>query len=531
VKVTTAAEMRGIDRRAIEEYGISGVVLMEAAGAALARACVEELGGDARGKRVVAFCGKGNNGGDGFVAARHLANAGAEVMVYTAAPPEQLKGDAAAHFAPLRRMPVVVAPIEDLDADPRVRRAELVIDAILGTGASGDIEPLSPAGRCVFFLRAVADSYRATVVAADIPTGVESDTGRVGPLAVRADRTVTFAAPKPGLLSFPGAEYVGRLTVADIGIPRALLDAGSLGAELTTQDWMRGRLPARAQARDTNKGTFGTVLVVAGAAGMAGAAVLSAVSALRAGAGLVMLAVPVSLIDTCAALAPEVILRPLPESPDRTHGGTGAVKAALELAENCDSVAIGPGMTRNNAAVRFVQSFVQQVERSVVVDADGLNALADPEPPPTRQREHPTVFTPHPGEAGRLLGRSTGEVQADRMGAAREAAARYKATVLLKGARTLVAEPRGTLFFNRLGSPALATAGSGDVLTGVIGALLAQGLDGPDAARAGAYLHALAGEICAREVGPAGTLAADVRDRLPRARQLLYDEENLDHLP
>jgi NAD(P)H-hydrate epimerase len=166
-----------------------------------------------------------------------------------------------------------------------------------------------------------------------------------------------------------------------------------------------------------------------------------------------------------------------------------------------------------------------------VVDADGLNALADPEPPPTRQREHPTVFTPHPGEAGRLLGRSTGEVQADRIGAAREAAARYKATVLLKGARTLVAEPRGTLFFNRLGSPALATAGSGDVLTGVIGALLAQGLDGPDAARAGAYLHALAGEICAREVGPAGTLAADVRDRLPRARQLLYDEENLDHLP
>jgi NAD(P)H-hydrate epimerase len=261
---------------------------------------------------------------------------------------------------------------------------------------------------------------------------------------------------------------------------------------------------------------------------MAGAAVLSAVSALRAGAGLVYLAVPLSLMDSCAVLAPEVVLRPLPETPDRTHGGEGALEAALEMAKNCDSVAVGPGMTGNNVTQRFVQSFVQQVERPVVVDADGLNALAAVDPSALRARAAPTVLTPHPGEAGRLFRKSAAEVQGDRVSTVTTGAGECGATVLLKGARTLIAEPAGRLFFNRLGSPALATAGSGDVLTGVIATLLAQGLGAGDAARAGAYLHALAGEVCAREVGVVGTLATDVRDRLPRARQMLYDEENLD---
>ncbi len=533
MKVTTAEQMRAVDRRASEEYGIPSVVLMESAGVAFARACIEELGGDVRGKRVAMVCGRGNNGGDGFVAARHLANAGADVTVFLSCRPGDLKGDAAAHFAPLPAMQIPVVPLLEetdlpalLDALPHF---DLIGDALLGTGIRGPVEGI-PAR----IVGGVNDAG-VPVVAADIPSGVNADTGEVpsNGVAIQAARTVTFALPKRGLLLYPGAAHVGNLTVADIGIPRALLEDEALGAERVTLAAIRRALPRREQSRDANKGAFGTVLVLAGAAGMAGAAALTAVSALRAGAGLVMLAVPESLMDTAAVLAPEVVLKPLPETPERTHGGDGALDAALALAEKVDSVAVGPGLTRNKAAISLVQSFVQHTGAPVVIDADGLNALAEGDPEVTagrHQQGRATVLTPHPGEASRLLGRDTRTVQEDRIGAVQEIATQYGAVTLLKGARTLIAPAGGgKLYLNRPGTPALGTAGSGDVLTGVVGALLATKEHPLTATLCAAYLHALAGEIAARELGVAGVIATDVRDRLPRARQMLYESDDLDN--
>ncbi len=552
--------MRAIDRRAIEEYGIPGVCLMQSAGDALARVCIEELGGtDIHGKRVVFFCGMGNNGGDGFVAARHLADRGAHVFVLLAGKSEDLKGDAAVHFAPLRRMmpggiyeetpgrkhpmPLFGAENTEDDETARIvledgilRIAHLFVDCLLGTGARGPIDRNGAIGRYLFLLNRMRGfpPRKTPVIAADVPSGVNADTGKADYLSVRATRTVTFALPKPGLFTFPAPDYVGKLTVAAIGMPRDLLEADTLTQEVTTQDFMRLHLPRRAQTRDANKGTFGTVLVIAGSAGMAGAASLTALSALRAGAGLVVLAVPESVLDTAAALAPEAVLKTLPETANRAHGGTGALEAALALAEKADAVAIGPGMGGTNETVAFVQAFVQACQKPLLIDADGLNAVAQMTvaAPPLAGRK--VVLTPHPGEAGRLLNRDAKAIQENRLQTVRELATKWGATALLKGARTLVAEPNnddgkeGRLAFNRLGSPALATAGSGDVLTGVIAALLAYMEMPYEAARAGAYLHALAGELYDKETGSAGALATDIRDLLPRAREALYTNDHLD---
>ncbi|MBC8104852.1 MAG: NAD(P)H-hydrate dehydratase [Cytophagales bacterium] len=523
MKVATAEQMRAIDRRANEEYGIPGIVLMEAAGAALARVGVEELGGDARNKCVVVFCGKGNNGGDGFVAARYLANAGAEVFVLLTGGPSELKGDAARHYAPLRKMPIHHFDAVEPDFLAALYRADLLVDALLGTGVRGPIDPHSPMGKRLLLLSEIHLAGKTRILSADVPSGLDADTGRAAEGTVHASRTVTFALPKPGLLTYPGASYAGRITVAEIGIPEALLTSPDLNDQLTTADEMRRLLPPRAQARDANKGSFGTLLVIAGSPGMAGAACFTAISALRAGAGLVVLAVPESMLDTAAALAPEAVLKGLPETPERTHGGLGALEAALALAETADAVALGPGMAGTEKVVSFVQQFSSTAAKPLVVDADGLNALAKagPQRVAARRSEAPFVVTPHPGEMGRLMACGTKQVQEERLSMVRECATRYGVTALLKGARTLIAATDGRLAFNRGGSVVLATAGSGDVLTGVIGALLASGLDGFDAARAGAYLHALSGEWCERQIGTAGVLATEIRDSIPQARRLL----------
>jgi NAD(P)H-hydrate epimerase len=468
-------------------------------------------------------CGKGNNGGDGFVAARYLVNAGASVDVITAASPNDLRGDAAVHFQPLVAMRLHILSTDTGDV-LSTGRYDLIGDAVLGTGSKGQ-----PTGTVAALLRQMRQQTEqgVPIVSVDIPSGVASDTGEATDEAVRARRTVTFALPKPGLLTFPGAELAGRVTVADIGIPHTLLEDSSIRSDLTTADVVRMLLPRRSQGRDANKGTFGTLLVIAGSAGMAGAACLTAISALRAGLGLVMLAVPESVLDTAAALAPEAVLKALPETRERTHGGPDALQTALKLSEKVDAVAIGPGMGGTEQVVSFVQQFSRQVGKPLVVDADGLNALAKagPEMISSRQSDAPFVITPHPGEMGRLMGCDTKQVQQERLQIVRDCAAKYGVTALLKGARTLIATESGQIAFNRKGSVALATAGSGDVLTGVIGALLAIGTSGYDAARAGAYVHALSGELCEREIGASGVLATEIRDHIPQARELIYSND------
>ena len=528
MKVATAAQMRAIDTRACIELGIPRVVLMEAAGVCFARACVEEMGGLTVNLRVLIACGPGNNGGDGFVAARHLAALGARVTVFVAGRLADATGEAAIHAVPIRHIPEIKVVEIAEDAPFAISASgpfDLVGDCLLGTGAR-----LPLTGRMASLveqLNVQATDCRCPLVACDVPTGVDADRGTVTEPAIHATRTVTFGTAKPGLLFFPGAEYVGRLSVVCIGIPSVLTD--DLPTSLTMQTDLKALLPMRSESRDANKGSFGTVLVVAGSAGMAGASALSALSALRAGCGLVILAVPESLLDTAAALAPEAVLRGLPETASRAHGGLGALEAAFALAESADAVAIGPGMGSGKEVIQFIQEFVRGMSKPLVVDADGLNALARA-PVVLSERGAPTVLTPHPGELGRLMGVETSAIQVDRVAAAREAAERYGATVLLKGSRTLIAEPGGRLAINRRGTVALATAGSGDVLTGVIGALLGQKLSAFDAARAGAYLHALAGESAAGTMGNVGVLAGDVRDNLPFARQKLYEQINLDEV-
>jgi hydroxyethylthiazole kinase-like uncharacterized protein yjeF len=516
--------MRDIDRRAIETRGIPGIALMEAAGIALANACREELGGTVAGRRIAIFCGPGNNGGDGFVAARHLAADDARVTVLHTAALTDLQGDAALAAVPLKNSSSL-RRIELGGKPTLTQRYDLIIDALLGTGSRLPLTGGYP--DLVAAINDLAKASECPVIACDLPTGIDADSGKADGPAIRATRTVTFALPKPGLLLFPGAEFVGRITVANIGIPRDLY--ADLPAFLTTQDELRTLLPPRAESRDANKGAFGTLLVIAGSAGMAGASALSALSGLRAGAGLVMLALPESLIDVASVLAPEAVLRHLPETAARTHGGPGALDAALALAEKADAVAMGPGMGQNDDVARFIQEFARRVSKPLLVDADGLNALART-PDALRARTAPTALTPHPGEMGRLMNCATVDVQADRIGTVRAAAERYGVTVLLKGSRTLIAEPGGRWAINRRGTAALATAGSGDVLTGVIGAYLGQGLSAFDAARAGAYVHALAGEAAAESLGNIGVLAGDVRDHLPIARRRLYEPMKLDDL-
>lgn len=491
MRVVTATQMHEADRQAIESLAIPGVCLMQSAGEALARAC-----GTAR--RIAFLCGKGNNGGDGFVAARLLAVEGREITVLLTVDEGEIAGLAATHLAPLRASGVRVVPFPPASLSGH----DLLVDCLLGTGTRG--APRGPVAEAIV----AANASGIPLLACDLPSGVDTDTGAVPGVAIRAQRTVTFAALKPGLLLYPGAEYAGNVILAPIGLP--LLTPAT--QELTTSDWVRATLPPHAQGRDTNKGSRGRVLVVAGARGMAGAAVLTATAALRAGAGLVTLAVPESLLPIAATLAPELVLKPLPETSAGTHGGEGWQDALAPLLARNDSLALGPGLT---PLPEFVTSLLAVAPLPTVLDADGLNALSGPVPLPET-----CVFTPHPAELGRLLRVPSTDIQADRHGALRDAAERYGATVLLKGARTLVASPGSPLYYNRNGSVALATAGSGDVLSGVIAALLAQGLAATDAARCGAYWHALAGEQLA-----VGALAGEIRDALLVARAKLDSGE------
>jgi NAD(P)H-hydrate epimerase len=418
--------------------------------------------------------------------------------------PERIGGDAAVHFAAARAAGISIS----FDVEQALPPCDAVLDCLLGTGASGP-----PRGGVATALRNLRECP-APVVACDLPSGVDADTGAASEDAVRAVATLALTALKRGLLLHPGAAHAGRIVVAPIGIPSGCFPPPA--DQLATRELVREWLPKRTQHRDANKGTFGKVLVLAGSAGMAGAAVLTATAALRAGAGLVHLAVPESLLDTAATLAPEIVLHALPETPLRGHGGPGARERLLALAETVDALAVGPGLGADPASSELVHALTGETRLPLVIDADGLRAFTGMSTP-LRTDGPPPIVTPHPGEMARLRGLATSTVQADRWETTRSAAEQLGAVVLLKGARTLIGEPNGAICVNRDGSPALATAGSGDVLTGAIAALLAAGAGSGNAARAGAYLHACAGERVAEPSWPGGALARDLRDQLPAA--------------
>ena len=510
MRLVTAQEMREIDRRTIEEYGIPGLLLMENAGRSVADA-VENLLGDLRGKRVVILCGKGHNGGDGFVAARHLLRRGAVPQVFLACMPEEITGDAGVNFLIWQRLGQKFFQLATAGGLQLLKLALLqsdaVVDALYGTGFRG--KATGHAGRAIEAVNAAG----RPVVAVDLPSGLEADTGRVNGPCIRATVTVTFGLPKVGLVLEPGRQYSGRLVVADISLPPALTPETGPGRYLLTRELVSSwftRRPATA-----HKGNFGHVLVVGGSRGMVGAACLAAQGALRAGTGLVTLAVPRSLQDVAAAKLTEVMTSGLPEIPDGAVGRE-ALPVVTSLLGNKAALATGPGLGRHPETAALVRELVRTASCPVVLDADGLNAFAN-EGARLAERVAPLVVTPHPGEMGRLMGKSPAEIEADRIGNATEAARAWGAVVVLKGARTVVASPNGYLGINTTGNPGMATGGSGDVLTGVIAALLAQGLDPFRAAAAGVYLHGRAGDLAAVETGEMGLVAGDLLRFLPTA--------------
>jgi len=523
VRLVTAEEMREIDRTAIKTYNIPGLLLMENAGRAVCEA-VGDLLGTLKGKAVFVLAGKGNNGGDGFVAARHLLNRGAHVRVMLATEPDEVTGDARVNLDIWLRLGQKIYFLGDRNAlqvlQLGLMQADAVVDALYGTGFRGAIRD-----RLARVVETVNQSGRP-VVAVDIPSGVEADTGKVHGPAIRAARTVTFGLPKLGLILEPGASYAGEVTVADISLPRVLLDGGR--RFLLTRELVASWLPARAP--QAHKGNFGHVLIVGGSRGMVGAACMAATAALRVGAGLVTVAVPRSLQDVAATKITEAMTLGLPETAEG-YLSRNARDEIMRFLKRATVLALGPGLGTHPETVALVGEILPEVRVPCVVDADGLNALAAAMHGETRREsaagpdaiplpapvEAPLILTPHPGEMARLLGTTTGEVQDDRLGVAERGARAWNCVLVLKGARTIVAAPDGTTYVNPTGNPGMATGGSGDVLTGAVAGLLAQGLEPARAAAAAVYLHGRAGDLAAEAKGQPGLIAGDILERLPEA--------------
>ncbi|NPV26098.1 MAG: NAD(P)H-hydrate dehydratase [Firmicutes bacterium] len=508
MKVANSAEMRQLDQLASSQYRIPSLVLMENAGLRVVEV-VNQLLGFVAGKKVVVLAGKGNNGGDGFVVARHLINHGADIKVFLLAQPEEISGDARINLDILGQMGARLYPVLS-DKDLNVVKialvyADLVVDAMYGTGFKGAVT-----AQQAKLIRLVNQSGKP-IVAVDIPSGIEADTGKVHGECIRATRTVTFCLPKIGLLIEPGASYVGELTVADISIPQQLVNAQKIHRYLITRDWCASQLPRRSV--EGHKGSYGHVLIIGGAEGMTGAITLASEAALRAGAGLVTAAIPASLNPILEVKLTEVMTKPLPETPLKTIS-LEALPVIEEFLPRASVVAIGPGMSRHPDLFPLIRTLLPKLQVPLIIDADGLNALAD-DPTVLKDSPVPIVLTPHPGEMARLLKTTVDKVQDNRLAVVEQAAQDWQATVVLKGAKTLVASPRGECFINLTGNPGMATGGTGDVLTGIIAGLIAQGINPTSAAALGVYLHGAAGDLAAQTRGQRGLVAGDLITELP----------------
>ena len=555
--VVTSEEMRRLDRLTIEDIGIPAMVLMENAGRAIAQEVLRvsasqksgagglgraESGGSSQGaaqdqpmlpehrrERWLVLAGKGNNGGDGFAAARHLMEAGLAVDVALAVPAAELAGEAAAQAAIAARFGVPCLDASASGAPLRWERYSGVVDALLGTGAAGP--PREPYAALI----RAANASGLPIVAADIPSRMDADTGAVHAACIRAVSTVALAFLKRGLVQYPGAEYAGQVTVAPIGIPTSLARAEQVPVRYVTAQTAAAALgidPHRSRAADTHKGTYGHVLVAAGSASMMGAGLLSTGAALRGGSGLVTWALPASLTTLAVNRPPELMLAPLAETtlpvPSDTHAsvptpastapetGWAAVpaQALAGLASSRSAMLIGPGLGRWAGDTAWLRRVWEETRCPLVVDADALNMAAEAtdfsawKAPEGR----PMILTPHPGEMSRLLGIPTAQIQQDRIGTAIRYAKEHGVVLVLKGACTVTALPDGRAFVNGTGNPGMATGGAGDVLAGLIVSLLGQGLPPGEAAAIGVYLHGAAGDRAAqlRPGGPASLLAGDI---------------------
>jgi NAD(P)H-hydrate epimerase len=510
MKVLTSKEMREIDRKTIEEIGIPGPVLMENAGIRITGAILKRFPRITE-ENVVIVAGKGNNGGDGFVVARHLFNLGARPNVLLLASKQELKGDAALNLGIAEKIGVEIAEVTKIEEWKKHRiglfHASVIVDAIFGTGLLKPAEGL--------YATAIEDISKAPgfKVAVDIPSGLSSDTHLlIGP-TVKADLTVALAAPKIGHVLPPAEEYVGELVISDISIPPFLFEDESLKLEVIEK---KDALPyIQKRKRDSHKGTYGHLFVLAGSLGKTGAAVMAAKAALRMGAGLVTVGTPQSCLPVIARSMMELMTEALPETPQKTIS-EAALPMVLDLLKGKDAVLIGPGISAHPSTAKLVVSLLPKIKVPAVIDADGLNILAE-NPDALKSFSCPAVLTPHPGEFARLIRRSNKDVLDNRLALAAEFADKYKVFLVLKGYRTLVATPRGKIFINPTGNPGMATGGSGDVLSGMIASLIIQEKNILGATAAAVYLHGLSGDIGAKKIGERPLIAGDLIKYLPQA--------------
>ena len=513
MKVVTAAEMRQIDQDTIEGVGIPGIVLMETAGSAIVRAIEQHY---PTCRRIGIFAGKGNNGGDGIVIARQLGHAGRDVNLFLVSPQESFTGEADTNLQIAKNLGVWIKEVltdAELKSDVNIASCELLVDAIFGTGLRGTVR-----GSIATLIKSI-NSLPAPILSVDLPSGLDANTGHPLGICVRADRTVTIGLPKRGLLVHPGAEFAGKLEVVDIGFPEQVINAQGIKVNWTTPAQVSQWVPLRPAA--SHKGTYGRVLVVAGSTGMTGAAALASEAALRAGAGLVTLATPKHLNPILEGLLPEVMTLPLPET-DAGSLSVAATSAILEFAEKTKSVlAIGPGLSQHPDTVLLVQQLVREnreqgLNLRMVIDADGLNALAQV-PEGISLLDNEAVLTPHPGEMARLTHTSVPTLEKDRICSAQKFANDHGVTLVFKGAPTVTGLPNGEVWINSTGNPGMATGGMGDVLTGIIAGLMAQGLPSEKAAALSVYIHGLAGDIVSERLGEHGLIASDVLKAVPEA--------------
>ena len=508
MRVLNAAQMRDADRQTIEEIGIPSMVLMENAGRQVV-AALEAAYDDLQDRHVAVLCGPGSNGGDGFVVARTLHQRGVAVSVFVVASLAAIKGDARLNVEILGRLGLTVVEISDEQTwdlhFSEISQCDLIVDAIFGTGLK------SPLAGMLETVAADVNASGLPVVAIDLPSGLSADHAEPAGESIRAAMTVTLAAPKLPLVLPPGEANAGSIVVADIGIPPEVIDnLGGPRLELLTREAMRDLIHPRES--DSHKGDYGHVLIIAGSRGKTGAAHLAATGALRSGAGLVTLATPRNSQPILASMAAEYMTVPLDETPEGLIAAT-AVQSILEFEQ--DVIALGPGLGTGPEVTLFVQDLVEKAESPLVLDADALNVLAlDPDRLQCSAGSRPIIITPHPGEMARLAHTSTEAVQSSRLDVARDFAVAHQIYVILKGYRSLIATPEGKVFINPLGNPGMATGGTGDVLTGVVAAWLAQLLDAEAACKIAVYLHALAGDLAEADEGEVAMTAGDLAGHL-----------------
>ncbi len=516
--VVTAQQMHEIDQITIQQYGIPAIVLMEHAALSVAQA-VEQHWGHLHNQRMLVFCGHGNNGGDGFAIARLAAHRGAKVSILFSGNLERMSSETSTNFQAAKLHGIPILESADCDLEEAIKAADILVDALLGTGTSGILREETQ--QLVGLINQRPEPSR--LVAVDIPTGLQADNGQILGQAVQADLTVTFGHRKPALCITPGITYCGKVVVADIGIPAQAILQVKPAIFWVGKSALQSLMPLRPV--DGHKGIFGHTLIVGGSVGFAGAPILAASAAIKAGVGLCSAAIPDSYVTAGLTVEPGVMWHGMGLHSE--HLGSESEVALRKLSEQVKSLAIGPGLGQHPETVKLLLHLLEAQLPALVLDADALNILAAHSSLVSHQlSERQVVLTPHPGELARLMGIGIPEIQQDRIASARASAAQYQSVVVLKGAHSVIAAPDGSTYIIATGNPILAVGGSGDVLTGIIAALMAQGLPALEAAILGSGWHGLAGDVAAENLGQAGASPIDIIRAIPLARLRCLPQED-----